>query len=139
MQHTQLLNDEHIHGIVLNSRDVSERKVFEEQLAHQAFHDPVTNLANRALFVDRVQHALRSTVRMGSLICVMFVDLDDFKTVNDSLGHPAGDAILKEVAGRLEGAFVPPTPSHGSVATSPQSCSTVSTARTKPRWSRNGF
>jgi diguanylate cyclase (GGDEF)-like protein/PAS domain S-box-containing protein len=107
VQHTQLLDDEHIHGIVLNSRDVSERKVFEEQLAHQAFHDPVTNLANRALFVDRVQHALRSTVRMGSLICVMFVDLDDFKTVNDSLGHPAGDAILKEVAGRLEGVVRP--------------------------------
>ena len=107
VQHTQLLDDEHIRGIVLNSRDVSERKVFEEQLAHQAFHDPVTNLANRALFVDRVQHALRSTVRMGSLICVMFVDLDDFKTVNDSLGHPAGDAILKEVAGRLEGVVRP--------------------------------
>ena len=107
VQHTQLFDDEHIRGIVLNSRDVSERKVFEEQLAHQAFHDPVTNLANRALFSDRVQHALRSTVRMGSLICVMFVDLDDFKTVNDSLGHPAGDAILKEVAGRLEGVVRP--------------------------------
>src|SRR5581483_7024942 len=82
--------------------DVSERKAFEEQLAHQAFHDPVTDLANRALFADRVGHALRSTVRKGSLIAVMFIDLDDFKTVNDSLGHQAGDAVLSEVARRLE-------------------------------------
>ncbi len=94
VQHTQLLEDEHVQGIVLNSRDVSERKAFEEQLAHQAFHDPVTGLANRALFADRVGHALRSTVRTGSLIAVMFIDLDDFKTVNDSLGHQAGDAVL---------------------------------------------
>ena len=92
---------------MLNSRDVSERKAFEEQLAHQAFHDPVTNLANRALFADRVGHALRSTVRKGSLIAVMFIDLDDFKTVNDSLGHQAGDAVLLEVARRLERAIRP--------------------------------
>ena len=107
VQHTQLLEDEHIQGIVLNSRDVSERKAFEEQLAHQAFHDPVTDLANRALFADRVGHALRSTVRKGSLIAVMFIDLDDFKTVNDSLGHQAGDAVLNEVARRLERAIRP--------------------------------
>ena len=107
IQRTELLGDEHIHGIVLNGRDVSERKLFEEQLAHQAFHDPVTNLPNRALFTDRVQHALRSTVRSGSLICVMFIDLDDFKTVNDSLGHPAGDAILQEVGKRLDGVVRP--------------------------------
>ena len=107
VQHTQLLQDEHIRGIVLNSRDVSERKAFEDQLAHQAFHDPVTDLANRALFADRVSHALRSTVRSGSLIAVMFIDLDDFKTVNDSLGHQAGDVILTEVARRLERAIRP--------------------------------
>ncbi len=107
VQHTQLLEDEHIHGIVLNSRDVSERKAFEEQLAHQAFHDPVTDLANRALFADRVAHALRSTVRKGALIAVMFIDLDDFKTINDSLGHQAGDLILFDVARRLERAIRP--------------------------------
>ncbi|HEY0417084.1 MAG TPA: PAS domain S-box protein, partial [Gaiellaceae bacterium] len=72
VQHTHLLDDEHVQGIVLNSRDISERKAFEEQLAHQAFHDPVTGLANRALFADRVAHALRSTVRKGSLVAIMF-------------------------------------------------------------------
>jgi diguanylate cyclase (GGDEF)-like protein/PAS domain S-box-containing protein len=101
VQHTDLLQDEHVRGIVLNSRDVSERKAFEDQLAHQAFHDPVTNLANRALFADRVQHAIMRSIRGGPAIGVMFIDLDDFKTVNDSLGHAAGDTVLQEVARRL--------------------------------------
>ena len=101
VQHTDLLQDEHVSGIVLNSRDVSERKAFEDQLAHQAFHDPVTNLANRALFADRVQHALMRAQREGQSVGVMFIDLDDFKTVNDSLGHAAGDLVLQEVARRL--------------------------------------
>ena len=97
VQHTDLLQDEHVRGIVLNGRDVSERKAFEDQLAHQAFHDPVTNLANRALFADRVQHAIMRSSRGGPAIGVMFIDLDDFKTVNDSLGHAAGDTVLQEV------------------------------------------
>jgi diguanylate cyclase (GGDEF)-like protein/PAS domain S-box-containing protein len=108
VQHTDLLGDEHVRGIVLNSRNVSERKAFEDQLAHQAFHDPVTGLANRALFADRVQHALRRMIRGAPRIAIMFVDLDDFKTVNDSLGHPAGDRVLREVAVRLS-ATVRPT------------------------------
>jgi diguanylate cyclase (GGDEF)-like protein/PAS domain S-box-containing protein len=107
VQHTNLVHDEHVHGIVLNSRDVSERKAFEDQLAHQAFHDPVTNLANRALFADRVQQAVRRSLRGGAALGVMFIDLDDFKTVNDSLGHAAGDTVLKEVARRLETAVRP--------------------------------
>ncbi len=101
VQHTDLLHDEHVQGIVLNARDVSERKAFENQLAHQAFHDPVTNLANRALFSDRLQHALTRSQRTDSIVAVMFIDLDDFKTVNDSLGHPAGDVVLQEIAARL--------------------------------------
>jgi diguanylate cyclase (GGDEF)-like protein/PAS domain S-box-containing protein len=107
MQHTDLLHDEHVQGIVLNSRDVSERKEFEEQLAHQAFHDPVTNLANRALFSDRVEHALMRSQRGFPDIAVVFIDLDDFKTVNDSLGHAAGDEVLQEVARRLRIAVRP--------------------------------
>jgi diguanylate cyclase (GGDEF)-like protein/PAS domain S-box-containing protein len=107
VQHTDLLHDEHVRGIVLNSRDVSERKAFEEQLAHQAFHDPVTKLANRALFSDRVEHALMRTGRGIPEIAVMFIDLDDFKTVNDSLGHAAGDEVLQEVGRRLKIAVRP--------------------------------
>ena len=107
IQHTDLLHDEHVRGIVLNSRDISERKAFEEQLAHQAFHDPVTKLANRALFSDRVQHALMRSGRGLPEIAVMFIDLDDFKTVNDSLGHAAGDEVLQEVGRRLKIAVRP--------------------------------
>jgi diguanylate cyclase (GGDEF)-like protein/PAS domain S-box-containing protein len=107
VQFTDLLDDAHVSGLVLNSRDISERKAFEEQLSHQAFHDPVTGLANRALFADRVGHALVGTHRTGVQLAVMFIDLDDFKTVNDSLGHQAGDAVLVEVARRLEQAVRP--------------------------------
>src|SRR4029077_456192 len=101
VQHTDLLHDEHVRGIVLNCRDVSERKEFEDQLAHQAFHDPVTGLANRALSSDRVEHALMRSQRGFPDIAVVFIDLDDFKTVNDSLGHAAGDSVLQEVPRRL--------------------------------------
>jgi len=99
---TNLLDDEHVGGIVLNSRDVSERKVFEEQLAHQAFHDAVTGLANRALFTERVRHAIARSRREGHGIAVIFLDVDDFKTINDSLGHAAGDVVLTEIARRLD-------------------------------------
>ena len=99
---TNLLQDENVKGIVLNTRDVSERKAFEEQLAHQAFHDSVTGLANRALFKDRVEHALERQSRDDKPVSVLFMDLDDFKTINDSLGHAAGDRLLGEVGERLK-------------------------------------
>jgi diguanylate cyclase (GGDEF)-like protein/PAS domain S-box-containing protein len=98
---TNLLHDTTVKGIVLNTRDVSERRRLEEQLIHQAFHDPLTGLANRALFRDRVSHALALAQRRGSPVTVLFLDLDDFKTVNDSLGHAEGDRLLIAAAERF--------------------------------------
>jgi diguanylate cyclase (GGDEF)-like protein len=98
---TNLLHDATVKGIVLNTRDVSERKRLEEQLTHQAFHDPLTGLANRALFRDRVSHALAVAQRRGHPITVLFLDLDDFKIVNDSLGHAEGDRLLIAAAERF--------------------------------------
>jgi diguanylate cyclase (GGDEF)-like protein/PAS domain S-box-containing protein len=82
-------------------QDVSERKALEAQLTRQAFHDPLTGLANRALFRDRVGHALERDVRGAEGIAVLFMDLDGFKTVNDGLGHEAGDRLLVAVGARL--------------------------------------
>ena len=98
---TNLLRDMSVKGIVLNTRDVSERRRLEEQLIHQAFHDPLTGLANRALFRDRVSHALALAQRRGTPVTVLFLDLDDFKTVNDSLGHAEGDRLLIAAAERF--------------------------------------
>jgi len=83
--------------------DVTHRKVAEEQLAHRAFYDPLTNLPNRALFLDRLRHALRrATRRKDFAFAVLFLDIDRFKVINDSLGHMAGDRLLVMVARRLE-------------------------------------
>ena len=98
---TDLCDDEHVGGIVLNGRDASERAAFEARLAHQAFHDAVTGLPNRALFSDRVAHALTFAASEGSCTAVIFLDLDDFKTINDGLGHAVGDEVLQAVAARL--------------------------------------
>ena len=86
-------------GIV---RDVTERKSLENQLMHQALHDPLTKLANRILFRDRVSHALDRFRRARTPVGVLFLDLDNFKNINDTLGHDAGDQLLISVAERLE-------------------------------------
>ncbi len=99
-----LLDDPSVGGVVVNYRDITSRRKLEEELRHQAFHDnSLTGLANRALFIDRLEHALSLSQRALRPLAVLFVDLDDFKTINDSLGHGDGDAILREVAERLRG------------------------------------
>ena len=88
--------------------DITERKNLEERLEHQAFHDPLTDLPNRRLFVDRLGQALgRTRRRKGRRVAVLFMDLDGFKGVNDSLGHEAGDLLLVVVAERLKRSLRP--------------------------------
>lgn len=98
---TNRMDDPNVHGLVLNTRDVTKRAELEGELRRLAFHDGLTGLANRALFRDRVEHALASRFRAGTSLTVVFLDLNDFKKVNDSRGHGAGDQLLVAVADRL--------------------------------------
>lgn len=93
-----LLGDHHVRGIVLDSRDVTERRQLSDQLRRRAFHDPLTGLVNRARLEERLQQLLGRT---QGTVALLFIDLDNFKMVNDSLGHGAGDRFLTEIAHRL--------------------------------------
>jgi diguanylate cyclase (GGDEF)-like protein len=98
---SNLLDDASVQGIVLTTRDVSERQALEEQLHYQAFHDSLTALPNRRLLAERVEHALAQRVSSARPAALIFIDLDDYKSVNDSLGHHAGDEVLISVAATL--------------------------------------
>jgi len=104
---TNLLDEPDVGAIVLNSRDVTARRSLEKELNHQAFHDTLTGLANRALFLDRLSHAMDRGDRGTDPVGVLFLDLDDFKAINDSFGHPAGDRLLVAVAERIRASTRP--------------------------------
>ena len=93
--------DGQVQYFIAQTHDVTTRRRFEEELAHRALHDPLTGLPNRALFVDRLGHALVRLRRHAGEVAVLFVDLDRFKLVNDGMGHAVGDAVLLEAASRL--------------------------------------
>ena len=137
---SNLLSDPAVAGLALNFRDVSERKTLEDQLRQLAFHDPLTLLANRSLFRNRVDHALAVARRTGQQVAVFMIDLDNFKNVNDSLGHEAGDRLLQTAAQRLVTAPARTIRSRGSAATNSRCCSRASpgpsTRKPSPRSSR---
>jgi diguanylate cyclase (GGDEF)-like protein/PAS domain S-box-containing protein len=98
-----LIDDPAVGGAVVNYRDVTPRKTLEDELRLRAFHDALTGLPNRALFIDRLEHAITRSKRSRERMAVLFLDLDDFKTINDSLGHGEGDQVLVATAARLQG------------------------------------
>jgi diguanylate cyclase (GGDEF)-like protein/PAS domain S-box-containing protein len=100
-----LLDDPAVGGIVANYRDITAHKALEDELRLRAFHDTLTGQANRGLFVDRLEHSLVRGRRTKERLAIFFLDLDDFKTINDSLGHGEGDQLLVATAERLRGAL----------------------------------
>ncbi len=98
------LDVEAVRGVIANTRDVSERRVIQEHIQHLAFHDALTGLPNRTLMQDRISQAIARAERASHQFAVMFIDIDNFKNINDTLGHDAGDQLLSEVAKRLSNA-----------------------------------
>ncbi len=102
---TDRLNDPSVRGLVLNVRDVTDRKRLEEDLRYQVLHDDLTGLASRVQFTNKLSEALEGHRRGNSLVAVLFIDVDDFKNINDSLGHAPGDQVLVEASTRLLGSL----------------------------------
>jgi diguanylate cyclase (GGDEF)-like protein/PAS domain S-box-containing protein len=100
---SNLRHDQTVHGLVLTLRDVTEQRQLERELTHRAFHDSLTGLPNRVLLLERIDRALLRGRRTSTITCVLFVDLDDFKVINDTRGHSVGDELLVAVARRLAG------------------------------------
>lgn len=98
---TDLRVDPAVGGIVINAHDITQRKAAEQALQHQALHDVMTGLPNRALLMDRLDQSLARAKRSGCLLGIVFIDLDHFKLINDAMGHQAGDQVLVDVARRL--------------------------------------
>src|SRR5437588_769877 len=102
-----VIDDGHVAGAVAVFRDITERKAFEERLAHHAFHDHLTGLPNRRVFLDRLEQALRRSQRNGAIHGVLFADVDRFKVINDSVGHQAGDRLPMAIAEHISESLRP--------------------------------
>jgi diguanylate cyclase (GGDEF)-like protein/PAS domain S-box-containing protein len=98
---SNLRADQTVHGLVLTLRDVTEQRQLERELTRHAFHDSLTGLPNRMLLLERIERALTRDRRNSTIACVLFIDLDDFKVVNDTMGHTVGDELLSAVGARL--------------------------------------
>ncbi|MBK6982672.1 MAG: diguanylate cyclase [Betaproteobacteria bacterium] len=98
---TNCVDNPHILGVVFNSRDVTDRKAIQQRIQHLAYHDNLTGLPNRGLLQDRLAHSIARAERSGRKVAVLFIDLDNFKNINDTLGHDVGDELLRQVSRRL--------------------------------------
>lgn len=98
---TNCVGNPHIRGVVFNSRDATDRKAIQQRIQHLAYHDGLTGLPNRGLLQDRLAHSIARAERSGRKVAVLFIDLDNFKNINDTLGHDVGDELLRQVSRRL--------------------------------------